>query len=44
MESIFLISQLMERCKEQKKDLHMVFIDLKKVYDKVIRNVMWWAL
>jgi hypothetical protein len=44
MESIFLIRQLMERCMEQKKDLHMIFIDLKKVYDKVTRNVIWWAL
>jgi hypothetical protein len=43
MEAIFLIKQLMERCKEQKKDLHMVFIDLEKTYDKVHRNVMWWA-
>jgi hypothetical protein len=44
MEAIFLIRQLMERCREQKKDLHMVFIDLEKADDKVTRNIMWWAL
>jgi hypothetical protein len=33
----------MERGREQKKDMHMTFIDLE-VYDKVSRNVMWWVL
>jgi hypothetical protein len=44
METIFLIRKLMEKCREQKKDMHMVFIDLEKTYDKVSTNVMWWDL
>jgi hypothetical protein len=44
MEAVFLIRQLMERCREQKRDMHMIFIDLEKTYDNVPRNVIWWAL
>jgi hypothetical protein len=44
MEINFLTRQLMERYMKQNKDMHMVFINLENAYDKMTRNVIWWAL
>ena len=43
-DAIFVVRQLQEKYLAANKRLYMAFVDLEKVFDRVPRKVIWWAL
>jgi hypothetical protein len=43
-DAIFIVRQLQEKYLAKKKDLWLAFVDLEKAFDRVPREVVWWAL
>ncbi len=41
---VFALKIVQEKYKEKQTDLHMIFVDLKKAYDRVLRDLIWWAM
>lgn len=44
MDMAFAVRQIQEKCREQHRDLYMIFIDLTKAFDSVSRHGLWLVL
>ena len=43
-DALFALRVLMEKYREGQKELHCVFVDLEKAYDKVEREDVWYCM
>ena len=44
IDEIFTLRQIMEKCREQRRNLHIVFIDFTKAFDSVNRDMLFKIL
>ncbi|EYB90550.1 hypothetical protein Y032_0219g2492 [Ancylostoma ceylanicum] len=41
IDPIFIVRQMMEKYREEEKEIHMAFLDLAKAYNSLPRTVLW---
>ena len=44
IDAIFIVRQIQEKYLAKKKELWMAFVDLEKTFDRMLREIVWWAL
>ena len=44
VDNLLMLTSIMEIAKKEKRELHMVFVDLRKAYAKVNKEKLWRSL